>query len=59
MPSLTCFEVALIIDRVAKRVENQLVGAEEKAREAGDKLISETQEALKEYLKVKSVGYAF
>jgi len=35
------------------------VGAEEKAREAGDKLISETQEALKEYLKVKSVGYAF
>jgi hypothetical protein len=48
-----------IIDRVVKRVENQLEGAEDKAREAGDKLINETREALMEYLEVKDAGYAF
>lgn len=48
-----------IIDRVVKHVENQLVGAEDKAREAGDKMITETREALMEYLEVKDTGYAF
>lgn len=33
--------------------------AEGKAREAGDKLITETREALMEYLEVEDTGYAF
>lgn len=49
----------IIIDRVVKRVKNQLLGAEDKAREAGDKLITETREALMEYLEVEDTGYAF